>query len=87
MSKNDIKIELITWLTNLDDEQMLRQLKAAKDDIIFVEESKSMVIGYRPNNSPVIKSEFLTIIQQAQNQIKSGEFTTLEQLEKEIENW
>jgi len=87
MTKNDIKIELIKWLSEVDDEALLIKLKAAKDDIIYTEESKSKIIGYRPNNSPVIKSDFLAIVQQAENQINSGEFSTLEQLEIEIENW
>jgi len=87
MTVNDIKIELISWLSNLENESIIKKLKAAKDDLIFSEESKSMVIGYLPNNSPVIKSEFLISIQQAERQIENGEFVTLEQLEQDIENW
>ncbi len=87
MSKDAIKVELIKWLTNVEDEQLLLKLKAAKDDIVYVEESKSKIIGYRPNNTPVIKSDFLSSIQQAENQIKNGEHISLEQLEIEIENW
>ncbi len=87
MTKNEIKLELIKWLTDLEEEKLLLKLKAAKDDIIYAEESKSKIIGYRPNNSPVIKSDFLTSIQHAESQIQNGEFIPLERLEMEIENW
>ena len=87
MTTSDIKIELIKWLSNIENAELLSKLKQAKDDLIFEEESKSMVIGYRPNNAPVIKSEFLRCIQQAEHQVENGEFTYLENFEVEIEKW
>ncbi len=87
MSINDLRIELITWVTSHTDRSLLLRLKEAKEDIDFEEKSKSLVIGYRPNNSPVIKSDFLKCIQQAQHQIDNGEFLSLENFEAEVESW
>lgn len=82
-----LKLDLITWVTAQNDMELLKKLSEARDDIEFEEKSKSMIIGFRPNNSPVIKSDFLKSIQQAENQIKNGEFLTLENFELEVENW
>ncbi len=87
MSTNDLKIELISWVTSQSDEELLKRLMEAKEDIDFEERSKSLIIGKRPNNSPVIKSDFLKCIQQAEHQIENNEYLTLEQFESEIENW
>lgn len=87
MSVNDLRIKLITWITNQEDKALLCKLHEALEDIDFEEKSKSMVIGFRPNNTPVIKSDFLRNIQQAEYQIENGEFLSLENFEIEVENW
>ncbi|MFK7756263.1 MAG: hypothetical protein AB8B53_04950 [Flavobacteriales bacterium] len=87
MSVNDLRIELISWITNHSDKDLLIRLKQAKDDIDFEEKSKSMIIGYRPNNAPVIKSDFLKCIQEAIKQIDNGESLNLESFEAEVEAW
>ncbi len=87
MSINDLRIELINWVTSQSDEKLLIRLLESKDDLDFEEKSKSLVIGKRPNNSPVIKSEFLKCIQQAEHQIQNNEYLSLESFESEVENW
>ncbi len=87
MSINDLRIELISWITTHSDEDLLVRLKQAKDDIDFEEKSKSMVIGFRPNNTPVIKSDFLKCIQEAISQVDNGESLSLENFEIEVESW
>ena len=87
MAINDIRVELISWITSQKDKSLLLRLMEAKDDIDFEEKSKSMVIGFRPNNAPVIKSDFLKCIQEAISQIENGECLSLENFESEVENW
>ena len=87
MSINDLRIEIISWVTSQSNEKLLTRIKEAKDDIDFEEKSKSLIIGKRPNNSPVIKSDFLKCIQEAEHQIKNKEFLTLESFESELEGW
>ena len=87
MSINDTRLEIISWIATQQDESLLVRLKQAKDDIDFEEKSKSMVIGFRPNNAPVIKSDFLKCIQEAMSQIDNGEYLVLEDFETEVEGW
>ncbi len=87
MSTNDLRIEIISWVTSQSDEKLLTRIKETIDDIDFEEKSKYLVIGKRPNNTPVIKSEFLKCIQQAEHQIQNNEFLTLENFESEVETW
>lgn len=87
MPINELRIELISWITSQKDKSLLVKLKEYKDDIDFEEKSSSMIIGYRPNNAPVIKSDFLKCIQEAMNQIENGECLNLESFETEVEGW
>ena len=36
---------------------------------------------------PVDKQEYINMVKEADDRISSGNFTTIEDLEKEIENW
>jgi len=84
---NQKKINIISWVASQKNPELVQRLEEALDDIKFEEDSKSMIIGVRPNNTPVIKSDFLKCIQQAEHQIDSGEYTSLDTFELDIENW
>lgn len=45
------------------------------------------VVGYEVDGTPIMKAQHIKSIKEAEDQIDRGEFITLEDLEKESENW
>ncbi len=75
------KIELIDWLLHINDESKLKKIIALKS-VIDNEAVAHTISGY-----PVDKQEYINMVKEADDRIASGNYTTIEDLEKEIENW
>lgn len=75
------KTELLDWLLHLKDESKLKKLIAFKSII------DNEVIAHTVNGYPIDKQEYINMVKEADERISSGKYTTMEDLEKEIENW
>ena len=75
------KLELLDWLLHLKDESKIKKILAFKT-ILDNETIAHTVTGY-----PVDKEEYIQMVKEADTRITSGNYTSLEDLEKEIENW
>lgn len=75
------KTELLDWLLHLKDESKLKKLIAFKS-IIDDEVVTHTISGY-----PIDKQEYINMVNEADERISSGKYTTMEDLEKEIESW
>jgi len=75
------KLELLEWLLHLKDESKLKKIIAFKS-IIDDEVVAHTISGY-----PIDKQEYIDMVNEADERISSGKFITIEDLEKEIENW
>ena len=45
------------------------------------------VVVYDIKGYPVTKEEYIAMVHEADERIASGDYTTIEDLEKEMENW
>lgn len=75
------KLELLDWLLHIEDESKLKKVLAFKHIL------DKEVLVYDAKGCPVSKEEYINLVNEADERISSGKFTTLEDLEKEIENW
>ncbi|MFV8356340.1 hypothetical protein ACNQGB_09200 [Flavobacterium sp. XS1P32] len=75
------KIELMDWLLHVNDESKLKKIIAFKS-VLDQEVVAHTISGY-----PVDKEEYVAMVKEADERISSGEYTTIEDLEKEIEKW
>jgi hypothetical protein len=75
------KIELMEWLLHINDESKLKKIIALKS-VLDKEVVAHTISGY-----PIDKEEYITMVKEADERISSGEYTRIEDLEKEIENW
>jgi hypothetical protein len=75
------KIELMDWLLHIDDEIKLKKIIALKSVL------DKAIVAHTISGYPIDKEEYITMIKEADERISSGKFTTMEDLEKEIENW
>ena len=81
------KVRLIEFILQEHAHEAIRQFEELTVRIAYDEDSKTKIIGYRPNSIPVIKSEFLDAIVQSLREVNDGSFYTVDQLEKESETW
>jgi hypothetical protein len=75
------KLELMDWLLHLEDESKLRQVIAFKANM------ETDIVAYHVKGYPITREEYIGKVQEADERISSGKSTTMEDLEKEIENW
>lgn len=75
------KIELLDWLLHINDESKLKKIMALKT-VLDKEAVVHTISGY-----PIDKEEYINMVKEADERIASGNYTTIEDLEKEIENW
>ena len=75
------KMELVDWLLHINDESKLKKIIALKS-VLDKEVVVHTISGY-----PVDKEEYINMVKEADERISSGKYTTIEDLEKEIENW
>lgn len=75
------KTELLDWLLHLKDESKLKKLIAFKSII------DNEVIAHTVSGYPIDKQEYINLVNEADERISSGKYTTMDDLEKEIENW
>ena len=75
------KMELMDWLLHIEDESKIEKiltLKATMDvDIVAYD-----VRGYS-----ITTEEYVDRVRKADERISNGDFTTVEDLESEIDNW
>lgn len=75
------KLELLDWLLHIEDESKLKKVLAFKHIL------DKEVVAHDAKGYPVSKEEYINMVNEADERISSGKFTTIEDLEKEIENW
>ena len=73
------KIELIDWLLHINDESKLKKIIALKS-VLEKEVVAHTITGY-----PVDKEEYVNRVKESDERISSGKYTTIEDLEKEID--
>ena len=73
------KIELVDWLLHINDESKLKKIIALKS-VLDKEVVAHTISGY-----PVDKEEYINMVKEADKRISSGKYTTIEDLEKEID--
>ncbi|WP_428223672.1 hypothetical protein [Flavobacterium sp.] len=75
------KLELVDWLLHINDEAKLKKVIALKT-ILDKEAVATSINGY-----PIDREEYIQMVKEADERISSGQFITMEDLEREIENW
>ncbi len=68
-------------MLQIEDENKLKKVLAFKTIL------DKTAVANDVNGFPVTKDEYINMVQEADERISSGNFTTIEDLEKEIEKW
>ncbi len=75
------KLELMDWLLQIKDETKIKKIIALKSVL------EKNAVAHTISGYPVDKQEYINMVKEADERISSGNFTTVEDLEKEIERW
>ncbi|MBU0763965.1 MAG: hypothetical protein KJ607_03920 [Bacteroidetes bacterium] len=81
MSTVELRNELQNYL-NRADERFLKMVFA-----MAREYEKSEIVGYKVDGTPITKQALKRRVKDASKRVKSGDFITQEEIEKEVENW
>ncbi len=69
-------------LINHADERFLKMVYAMSKEY-----KKPVFVGYNIDGSPITEQDLRNRVKSASKRVKSGDFLTQEEVEKEIENW
>lgn len=73
------KIELIEWLTKVNDESLIQKVDKLK--------RQTLKEAYEAKLTPMSSDEYANVLQQAESDYKHGRVTSQEDFEKESDNW
>jgi uncharacterized coiled-coil DUF342 family protein len=83
MSTAEIRKELQSYI-NKADERFINMVYAMAKEY---SKNSEQIVGYQPDGRPVTKIELLNDLKEADEQIERGEYLTIEELEREANNW
>lgn len=81
MGVAELKEELHDYIDHAD-ERFLKMVYAMSKEY-----KASRVIGYKIDGTPITRKELAHRVASASKRVKSGDFISQEEVEKEIENW
>ena len=75
------KMELMDWLLHIEDESKIEKILSLKATIDID------IVAYDVRGYSITKDEYIDRVRKADERISNGNFTTANDLEKEIDNW
>lgn len=85
MSIHEIKISLTQLIEGVNDKTVLEAYHDILKSLLKVQNSQ--IVGYTADNEPVSKATLEKKVLEARENVKSGNFTSHEDLKKEMDNW
>jgi hypothetical protein len=82
MSIFELKTDLHHLIDEINDTTVLKELHT-----ILRKKPENEIIGNTANRKPLTIKQFISRIKKAEQQIKKGQYVTVEELEKESETW
>ena len=73
------KVELIAWLTNVQDESLLAEIESLK--------KKSVIEDHQAGLKPMTSDEYKSMLEKAEDDLENGMITPQVDLEKEVRDW
>lgn len=81
MGVKKLREELHDYIEKAD-ERFLKMVHAMSKEY-----TKTVVVGYNTDGSPITKENLLKRAKNASQRVKSGDFIAQEEVDKEVENW
>lgn len=75
------KLQLIEQLLRVRDVRVMEQVRE------LLNKENNPIVGYEADGRAITQREFIKKIEQAEEEYKSGDYQTIDELEKESEAW
>lgn len=85
MSAIELRAEIIKHLERVQDERFLKVVHSMLN--AYVQEHEDPIIGYDVDGVPLYASEAKKIFKEQLQGVERGEYITIEDLEKDMEQW
>ena len=82
MNTIEMKSDLHQFIENINDSHVLKAIHTLLKKQIAEE-----IVGYDPKGKPLTQKAFIKRIERAESEISKGNYSTLEDFEKESKNW
>lgn len=83
MNVEALKKELHSYIEKADNRFLRMMYALAKN----YQDEETIVEGYEADGTPITKKAIVNEAREASKQVKSGNYTSQEDLEKEVKNW
>lgn len=77
------KLQLIEWLAQLQDEEVISRIKALRRKVVTNEK----VVAYTADGRPLTEKAYNERLEKGEEDIRMGRMTSQEDLEEEVKNW
>jgi hypothetical protein len=77
----ELRKELHDYINHAD-ERFLKMIYAMSKEY-----KESAIVGYNVDGTPITQQHLLKRVKAASKRVKSGDFLTQEEVEKEVDNW
>lgn len=78
------RLEMLDWILHLKDDVLIQKLRAIKAE---TRPNLQDEVGYTVLGEPMTRDQYNAKLEQGENDIDEGRFTTQEDLRKEMESW
>ena len=75
------KLLLIEQLLRVRDERIMKQVRE------LLSKENNPIVGYEADDRAITQHDFIKKIEQAEKEYESGNFQTIDEIEKEFEAW
>jgi len=82
MSTTELKADLHNYIDTISDSSILKAIHT-----LLKKHFRKDAVGYEPSGKAITKEALLKRLALAEKQFKDGKFVTIEEPEKESENW
>lgn len=79
------KLQLIEWLAQVQDEEVISQIKALRTTTGV--EGKDKVVAYTADGRPLTEKAYDARLAKGEEDFHAGRVTSQEELEEEVKNW
>jgi hypothetical protein len=81
MGTAELRKEAHRFIERANDKDLKKVLALAK------KHEKTVIVGYEPDGTPISQEDLKKRVRKASTQVKAGNYSTQEDLEKEVEDW
>jgi CRISPR/Cas system endoribonuclease Cas6 (RAMP superfamily) len=87
MSTVELRNKIYDSLKSVEDSTVLEKVYSYIENIRRKNSNDNDIVAYTIKGKPLTKQEYIQQVKEADKSVSEGNYTTVEDLEKEVQNW